>query len=321
MIRIPCALFRTKEEHEQHQGKNTALKTEELWSETQQTWVNVSDAYTFLDADNNRGDGDDDTTGTASSSSTTFIWSSEISGYRHLYYVTKSSNSNTSTIQQLTSGDWCVIDKPIHVDQKRQLVYFMAKMDTPLESHLYVTTYGGTYDTEQLGQHRQHRPIRRLTSLGYSHSIEISPSFDVFVDQASCLHQPNGIVIRRLHYNQDDPLPTANDQYNHGNALNADHSNNNGTLALMPPMTDIDDIRDGDTDLQFCDLVIARPSQPSSPNSNTHTDETTNPEQNKSGGDLGSAPCSLTTIKILDQQTSAIPRGQIFDFMTSDGKM
>jgi hypothetical protein len=314
VIRIPCALFWTEEEHEQLQRTNAALKIEELWSETQQTWVNVSDAYIFLEADG-------DAMVPASLSSTTFIWSSELSGYRHLYYVTKSDKSDTPTIQQLTSGDWCVIDKPIHVDQKRQLVYFMAKMDTPLESHLYVTTYGGIYDTEQLGQHRQHRPIRRLTSLGYSHSVEISPTFDIFIDQASCLHQPNGVVIRRLLYNEDDPLPTANDQYSYGHALNSDPSNNNGIAALMPAMTDIGDINDGDTDMQFHNLVIARPSRPSSPNSNTHTDETKAPEQHQHGGYPGSTPHSLTTVNILDQQTSAIPKGQIFDFTTSDGKM
>ncbi|KAI8337734.1 Alpha/Beta hydrolase protein [Chlamydoabsidia padenii] len=298
VIKIPCALFKTQEEHDLHQETNISSKIEELWSETQQTWINVSDAYIFLDGDNMA------TTTGSLSSSTSFIWSSELTGYRHLYYVTKNNNIDTlTTMQQLTSGDWCVIDKPLHVDEKRKLVYFMAKMDTPLEAHLYVTTFG------DIGSVDQHRPIQRLTALGYSHSIEMNATLDVFIDQASCLHQPNGVIIQRLHHTDDNPLPTANDQYSPAHVIDINHSNKNNVAVLMSAMSYIDDINN-------CHNVIAKPSRKPSPKVPSHTNDNLLSEQHQ----CESTPNDMMKLDSdMDQCISAIPKGQFFDFMTSDG--
>ena len=62
----------------------------------------------------------------------------------------------------LTSGSWSVTDRQIWVDEERDLVFFHALKDTPLEKHLYVTSLN------------QPGTIKRLTTPGYSHSVQIN---------------------------------------------------------------------------------------------------------------------------------------------------
>ncbi|KAI8092722.1 uncharacterized protein BX664DRAFT_347988 [Halteromyces radiatus] len=313
VIQIPCTLFRTEEEeearqntqHHQSQQQHTP-KIEELWSEKQDSWVNISDAYSFLESNK--------------SISTHFIWSSELGGFRHLYYVAKENNNDHFNVQQLTSGDWCVVDKPIHVDQRRKLVYFMAKMDTPLETHLYVTTFD---------LHSIQRPIRRLTSLGYSHTIEMNGNMDVFVDVASSLHQPHGVVLRQLQFTKDDPLPQV--KYNQSQYCN-DNTINNSIVTIMPAMCDINDI-DGDDDsgmdmkIDIQSMIIAQPSSafchvPSLPKRHTTNgnsilvlDQDKQLEPHLCHPDNA----CMTSIYEAEKRMHVIPEGEIFEFMTSDG--
>ncbi|KAI8073066.1 dipeptidyl peptidase IV N-terminal region-domain-containing protein [Gongronella butleri] len=188
VIRIPYALFQT---HEQYVDHASLGDIEELWTETSSAWINVSDAFFFCDA-------------------STMIWSSERSGFRHLYYVEKKSDEPAS-VRALTSGQWCVLDKPIFVDEVRRLVYFMGKKDTPLEAHLYVTSFATP------------GPVRRLTQLGFHHSIDMSPECEFFVDAASNLHQPHGHVLRRLVFDASDALPRV------------DHAESSNTTAVLIP--------------------------------------------------------------------------------------
>jgi dipeptidyl aminopeptidase/acylaminoacyl peptidase len=117
-----------------------------------------------------------------------FIWSSEMmNGYRHLFLVEKYKHSKESTIKQLTRGDWCCIDKSIYVDEKRNLVYFSAKKETPLETHFYVLNYS---------LEKEEEPIL-LTKLGYSHIITMnSPNY--FIDSFSTLHDPQCVLIQKM---------------------------------------------------------------------------------------------------------------------------
>lgn len=52
-------------------------------------------------------------------------------------------------------------DSPLWVDEKQQLVYFIATRDTPLETHLYCVSY-------RIGAIPS--AVVRLTPLGFSHS-------------------------------------------------------------------------------------------------------------------------------------------------------
>jgi dipeptidyl-peptidase 9 len=65
--------------------------------------------------------------------------------------------------QPLTSGEWEVLDQWLWVDHKFGLVYFMGLRDSPLSSHLYVTSYN-----------RPGSNIVRLTQNGYSHTVSMN---------------------------------------------------------------------------------------------------------------------------------------------------
>src|SRR5436305_3181987 len=90
-------------------------------NETDQYWINVSNDLHFL-KDGKR-----------------FLWSSERSGYRHLYLY----DLEGKQLAQLTNGEWEVsaVDA---VDEANGLVYFSATDKAPLHRHLYRVALDGS---------------------------------------------------------------------------------------------------------------------------------------------------------------------------------
>lgn len=66
----------------------------------------------------------------------TFLWASERSGTKHLYRYA----ADGKLLAQLTRGDWPV-DAIAEVDEARELVFFGASIDTPIERRLYAASY------------------------------------------------------------------------------------------------------------------------------------------------------------------------------------
>ncbi len=95
-----------------HDLESDAQRT--LVSETSETWINLHDDLRFLN------------------DMQAFIWSSERSGYRHLYLI----GLDGAPIRALTTGDWPVAEL-VGVDEDLGLVFFTAGVDTPTEQHLY----------------------------------------------------------------------------------------------------------------------------------------------------------------------------------------
>ncbi len=93
-------------------GKATVVLTE-----TSPHWVDLSDDFRPLK------DGG-------------FLWSSERSGWKHLYLYGPSGK----LVRQVTQGDWPV-DAIQGVDEARGLVLFTASVDTPIERRLYEVSY------------------------------------------------------------------------------------------------------------------------------------------------------------------------------------
>ncbi|MEM7053063.1 MAG: DPP IV N-terminal domain-containing protein, partial [Pseudomonadota bacterium] len=85
-----------------------------LVRETSDTWINLHDDLRFL------------------SEMPAFIWSSERSGYRHLYLI----GLNGELIRPLTEGNWPV-DALAGVDEELGRVYFTAFKQSPTEQHLF----------------------------------------------------------------------------------------------------------------------------------------------------------------------------------------
>ena len=86
-----------------------------LFSETSPTWVNLTDNFKPLK------DG-------------SLIWSSERSGYSHLY------RWKGGKWTQLTRGDWAVEDVA-GIDEAAKRVYFTGTEETPIEQQLYWVSY------------------------------------------------------------------------------------------------------------------------------------------------------------------------------------
>jgi dipeptidyl-peptidase-4 len=86
-----------------------------LFSETSPTWVNLTDNFKPL------RDG-------------SLIWSSERSGFSHLY------RWKAGKWTQLTRGNWAV-EKVAGIDEKAKRVYFTGTAETPIEQQLYWVSY------------------------------------------------------------------------------------------------------------------------------------------------------------------------------------
>jgi dipeptidyl-peptidase-4 len=106
-----------------------------------------------------------------------FLWTSEQTGYRHLYIC----GTDGSKRAQLTSGDW-EVDRIVGVDEKRQQVFFTSTEASPVERQLYSVGFDGS------GK-------RRLTEGAGTHSASISPDAAYYLDDYSSVSSPVRSVI------------------------------------------------------------------------------------------------------------------------------
>jgi dipeptidyl-peptidase 4 len=125
-----------------------------LLTEKDPYWINVTDDLRFL-KDGKR-----------------FLWSSERSGYRHLYLYGLDGQQQA----QLSKGDWEVSHVEA-LDEAKGVIYFTAKEKSPTEEHLYRVSLDGT-------------GFSRITKDDGSHSVQFSPSSDFFVDTYSNVLTP-----------------------------------------------------------------------------------------------------------------------------------
>lgn len=166
-----------------------------IYTERSNHWINLHDLLYFLES---------------TAESVTFIWSSEETGYRHLYLITASleikppqqnglrthsafcdeiveDNMRARILKkvQLTAGEWEVLGRDLWVDRKRNLIYFMGLAESPLEKHLYVFSM------------LQPEKKRLLTTPGSTHSIEFNDDCTVIVKTFSNINQsPSTEVLR-----------------------------------------------------------------------------------------------------------------------------
>jgi len=124
-------------------------ETRTVLTEKDQYWVNVSDDLHFL-KDGKR-----------------FLWSSERTGYRHLYLY----DLEGKQLAQLTKGEW-EVSRLVAMDEAKGLVYFTGTAKSPLERHLFRVTLDGS-------------AISRITIHEGTHGINMAPDASVFVDTYS----------------------------------------------------------------------------------------------------------------------------------------
>jgi len=138
--------------------------SETVLTETSETWINLSDDLTFLE-DSER-----------------FIWSSERSGYRHLYLY----DTDGTEIGALTAGDWPVAELE-RVDEEDGRVYFSASAETPLERHLYSVPLAP-----------DPAAMTRLTETEGWHDPSVGEQGALFVDRFSGPQRPPAVALHRV---------------------------------------------------------------------------------------------------------------------------
>ena len=132
----------------------TTGQTHTALNETDQYWINISNDLHFL-KDGKR-----------------FLWSSERTGYRHLYLY----DLEGKQLAQITKGDWEVsaVDA---VDEGKGMVYFTGTAKSPLERHLYRVSLDGS-------------AISRITIHNGTHGVNMAPDASAFVDTYSDVMTP-----------------------------------------------------------------------------------------------------------------------------------
>jgi dipeptidyl-peptidase 4 len=148
-----------------------------LVSETSQSWTSLHNNLRFLK------DG-------------RFLWSSERSGFQHLYLYSRDGKHQT----QLTKGNW-LVENVLAIDEKNGLVYFSATKASPLESHVYSVSLNAG-------------DVRQLTKSPGYHAAEFSEDASLFIDywsnpetpQQTELHHVDGSnTIKLVENNLGDP--------------------------------------------------------------------------------------------------------------------
>ena len=124
-------------------------RAQTVLTETDQSWINIADDFQFF-AHGRR-----------------FLWSSERSGFRHLYVYDLSGEQ----LVQITHGDWQV-EEVEGVDESAAEIYFTSTQASPIERHLYrVSLSGGD-------------PVR-LTREPGNHGASLAPDSAHFLDTYS----------------------------------------------------------------------------------------------------------------------------------------
>ncbi len=107
------------------------------------------------------------------------VWTSEKSGFRHIYIQDYDGNQ----INQITDGDWEVSDI-VGIDEKKDFVYFYGKKDSHLEQNLYRVKLNG-------------KKLENISGQGGWHTAKFSPDYEYFVGSYSNVSTPTQISLRK----------------------------------------------------------------------------------------------------------------------------
>ena len=142
-------------------------------------WINVKGEPTFLSGAKAQGEANQ------------FLWTSERSGFRHIYLY----NIDGKLEMQLTSGNW-EVDEVKGVDETRRRVFYTSTEDSPAERQLYEVGFDGSNK-------------QRLTKGAGTHSISLAPNAAYYADDYSSLSTPR----QRTFYKADGNAGSTARQY------------------------------------------------------------------------------------------------------------
>ncbi|MFN5334454.1 MAG: DPP IV N-terminal domain-containing protein, partial [Bacteroidota bacterium] len=140
---------------------NSSLK--EIYTETQKTWIDLDDQGSRIQFLSDKKH---------------FIYRSDASGWSHLYL----HDTNGKRIHAITSGNYTVVDL-LHVDEKKQWVYFTCRKDNSTRYDLYKVKLNG-------------KDLQRLTFGEFTHEdIHLSPDASCFITTYSNATTPDVMAL------------------------------------------------------------------------------------------------------------------------------
>jgi dipeptidyl-peptidase-4 len=110
-----------------------------------------------------------------------FFFTSEISGYKHIYIGNYNIKNSDFTYRPITKGNW-EVEKIMGVDAKKKIIYYTSNEASVLETHLYIVDFSGNNK-------------KKLTKEKGVHHITMSPNYQYFIDNYSAANTPPVIQI------------------------------------------------------------------------------------------------------------------------------
>ena len=136
-------------------------KQDVIYTESNKYYIDINDNITFLNDQN------------------AFVYTSEKSGYNHVYCHDIAKNRS----KQITKGDWEVTN--LHgVDEDNGIVYYTSAERSPLERNLYSISLKG-------------KNKKSLTPDPGYHKISFSKKFKYFVDEYSTIKKPAVFTMKK----------------------------------------------------------------------------------------------------------------------------
>ena len=122
-----------------------------------------------------------------------FLWSSERSGYKHLYLYEMSGQ----LIRPVSTGNYEVANVS-GVDEKNSTIYYTSTEVSPLERHLY-----------RIGLDGQNK--QRLTKLSGTYTANFSPDFAWYLLYHAAVDSPTRVTLRGIQTTDDRRILESND--------------------------------------------------------------------------------------------------------------
>lgn len=149
-------------------GEMEIIKTEKS-----DTWIDINDDLTFLE------------------NGKQFIYTSEESGYNHIYLY----NMQGQLVRQITQGDWEVTNF-LGYNEDNQRIYFISTEESPLERHLYSISIKGNNKRKLSGEYDWN-----TVNMSRDYKYYIETSSGPATPPKYTLHKGDGTQVRVLQDN------------------------------------------------------------------------------------------------------------------------
>ncbi|MBD79841.1 MAG: S9 family peptidase [Crocinitomicaceae bacterium] len=135
------------------------METKVILEEQNDTYIDIHDNLTFL------------------SDNKSFVWTSEIGGYNHLYLYSNLGQKKS----QITKGDW-EVTKVYGLNEKSGVVYFEAAKESPMQREVYSVKVSGS-------------SLNKLSPNTGTNSASFSKGFKYFINYHSTAKTPYYISV------------------------------------------------------------------------------------------------------------------------------